>query len=160
MAKSPDPSLKLTTRKDVTRTLDDWATMFHLALFVLPARTEAASFVPIARRVFATFGDADCTTAFVVTGPVAVADRLLGPIEEEDVTFLDPDLELVNSLGLERLPAFVHLRQDTTLVNAAEGWDPAEWKRVAHELAKAMAWTVPEVTGPGDPRPFEGWPVG
>ena len=37
MAKNPDPSLKLTTRKGVTRTLDDWATMFHLALFVLPA---------------------------------------------------------------------------------------------------------------------------
>jgi hypothetical protein len=160
VAKNPDPSLKLTTRKGVTRTLDDWATMFHLALIVLPARSEASHFVPIARRVFSVFGDADCTTAFVVTGPAAVADRLLGPIEEEDVAFLDPDLELVSSLGLERLPAFVHLRQDTTLVDAAEGWQPAEWKRVAQELAKSMAWNMPEVTGPGDPRPFVGWPVG
>ena len=160
MAKNPDPSLKLTTRKGVTRTLDDWATMFHLALFVLPAHRGRELRADRPPRVRTVFGDADCTTAFVVTGPAAVADRLLGPIEEEDVTFLDPDLELVNSLGLERLPAFVHLRQDTTLVNAAEGWEPAEWKRVAHELAKSMAWTVPEVSGPGDPRPFEGWPVG
>ena len=73
--------------------------------------------------------------------------------------FVDPDRALVKSLGLERLPAFVHLRQDTTLVAAAEGWDAREWQRVAREVGKAMAWTVPEVAGSGDPRPTVGWPA-
>jgi hypothetical protein len=134
--------------------------MFHLCLVVLPARPEATAFVPIANRMFATFGDADCTTAFVVPGPESVAERLLGPTEDQDVTFLDPDLELVGSLGLERLPAFVHLRQDTSLVASAEGWDAKEWQEVARAVGKAMAWTVPEVSKPGDPPSFGGWPVG
>ena len=72
---------------------------------------------------------------------------------------VDPERTLVESLGLERLPAFVHLLQDTTLVAAAEGWDPREWQRVAREVGKAMAWTVPEVTGAGDPRATPGWPA-
>lgn len=159
MTKNPEPTLKLTTSKGVTRTLDDWATMFHLLLVVLPARTEASVFVPIAQRIFATFGDADCTTAYVVTGPETVAERLLGPTASREVIFVDPDLELTKSLGLERLPAFVHLRQDTSLGAVTEGWDPKEWQRVAREVGKAMAWTVPEVAGPGDPPAFEGWPV-
>jgi hypothetical protein len=33
----------------------------------------------------------------------------------------DPDGSFVRSLGLTHLPALVHLRQDTTLVDAAEG---------------------------------------
>ena len=60
MAKNPDPTLKLTSSKGVTRTLDDWSTMFHLCLVILPDRPEASVFVPIAQRIFATFGDADC----------------------------------------------------------------------------------------------------
>jgi len=159
VAKNPDPALKLTTSKGVTRTLDDWSTMFHLCLIVLPARSEAAAFVPIGLHLFATFGDADCRFAFVVTGSESIATRLLGEAQEQVVTFVDPDLELVHSLGLERLPAFVLLRQDTTLVASAEGWDPKEWQGVAKEVGKVLAWTVPEVRGPGDPPAFAGWPV-
>jgi len=133
--------------------------MFHLCLIVLPARTDAAAFVPIAQRIFATFGDADCTAAYVITGPEAVADRLLGRAERKEVVFVDPDLELVHALGLERLPAFVHLRQDTTVLAATEGWIPADWQRVAREVGKSLAWTVPEVAADGDPPRFDGWPV-
>ena len=61
--------------------------------------------------------------------------------------FCDPDKALVDSLGLERLPAFVHLRQDTTLVAAAQGWSPTEWQKVADDLAKHQHWTSPMVTG-------------
>jgi hypothetical protein len=53
----------------------------------------------------------------------------------------------------------VHLRQDTSLVASAEGWDPREWQRVAREVGRALAWTYPEVTGPDDPPRFEGWPI-
>ena len=135
MAKNPDPALKLTTSKGVTRTLDDWSTVFHLCLVILPARSEA------------------------VTGPESIVPRLLGAAAERDVTFVDPDLELVHSLGLELLPAFVLLRQDTSLVTAAEGWHPREWQRVAREVARVLAWTIPEIRRAGDPPPFAGWPV-
>ena len=104
-------------------------------------------------KLLRTFRDADCRTAYCVAGPPEVARRVLADAADEALVFVDPDGALVQSLGLERLPAFVHLRQDTTLVAAAEGWDPREWQRVAREVGKAMAWTVPEVTGPGDPAP-------
>jgi len=159
VAKNPDPTLKLSTSAGVTRTVDDWTTMFHLCLVVLPGRPEAAAWIPVAQRIFATFGDADCRCAFVVNGSEEVARRLLGDVEERVMTFVDPDSEFVRSLGLERLPAFVHLRQDTALVASAEGWHPREWQRVARQVGAAMAWTVPEVTGPDDPRATPGWPI-
>jgi hypothetical protein len=159
VAKSPDPTLKVANSKGVVRTLDDWSTMFHLVMIVLPDRPEGAAFVPIARRIFATFGDADCRVAFVVPGPESVARKILGPAADEVFTFLDPERDLVASLGLERLPALVHLRQDTTLATSTEGWDPRQWQRVAREIGKAMAWTVPEVVGHGDPPATPGWPA-
>jgi hypothetical protein len=159
MARNPDPTLKLTSSKGVTRTLDDWSTMFHLCLVILPDRLEASVFVPIAQRIFATLGDSDCRVAFVVTGNEYVAERILGAAGSKVLTFCDPDKEFVTSLGLQRLPAFVHLRQNTTVVAAAEGWDVHEWQRVTREVGKAMAWTVPEVGRPGDPPATPGWPV-
>src|SRR4249919_2887833 len=149
MARNPDLTLKLTSSKGVTRTLDDWSTMFHLCLVVLPPRPEAARFVPIARRIFQVFGDADCRTAYCVVGNEFIAKGVLGVAEDQALTLCDPDGEFVRSLGLTHLPAFVHLRQDTSLAAVAEGWDPGEWQRVAKELAKAMDWSHPEVAGPG-----------
>lgn len=159
MAKNPDPSLKLTSLKGVTRTLDDWATMFHLTLVILPSRPEASDWVPVARRIFRVFRDADCHAGYCVTGSPAVARRILADAADEALVFVDPDRALVQSLGLERLPAFVHLAQDTSLVAAAEGWDPREWQQVARAVSKAMAWAVPEVAGPGDPPATPGWPA-
>jgi hypothetical protein len=157
VAKNPDPSLKVTSLKGVTRTLDDWATMFHLTLVILPGRPEASAWVPVGRRIFRVFRDADCRAAYCVTGTPAVARRILGDAANEAVVFVDSDRTLVQSLGLERLPAFVHLAQDTSLVAAAEGWNPREWQEVARAVGKAMAWSVPEVSGPGDPPAMAGW---
>ena len=161
MAKNPDPTLELVTSKGVSRTLDDWSTMFQLCLVILPDRPEAAAWVPVARRIFSVLGDSDCRTAYVVTSNAAIAQRILGDEEERQSTFLDPGRALVKSLGLEALPAFVYLRQDTTVGAATEGWDPAEWQRVAKEISKAMAWSVPEVAPPGEPipTPSGGWKV-
>ena len=159
MAKNPDPTLALTNLAGRTRTLDDWATMFHLVLVVLPDRPEAVAWVPVAQRIFATFGDADCRAAFVVPSTPSVARRILDGAEADAMVFLDPDRALVTSLGLERLPAFVHLRQDTSLVTAAQGWSPTEWQRVADQIAKHEHWTSPVVTGRGDPAPTPGWPI-
>ena len=96
-------------------------------------------FIPIAERIFAVFGDADCHTAFCVTGNEFIARGVLGDAEDKYLSFVDPDAGFVQSLGLTHLPALVHLRQDTTLVASAEGWDPEEWQRVVKEIAKAMA---------------------
>jgi hypothetical protein len=156
---SPDPNIKLVSSRGVTRTLDDWATMFHLCLVVLPPRPEAARFIPIARRIFAVFGDADCRTAYCVVGNEFIAKGVLGEEEQETLTFCDADGELVKSLGLTHLPALVHLRQDTSLGAGAEGWDPDAWQAVVKEVAKAMSWTYPEISRPGDPPPTPGWPV-
>jgi len=133
--------------------------MFQLCLVVLPARPEAMAYLPVARRIFATFGDSDCNCAFVVAGEPEVARRMLGAVEHEELVFADPDGALVGSLGLERLPALVHLRQDTTVGASAEGWNPTEWQRAVRELAKLMAWTVPEIAGQGDPPRGTDWPV-
>ena len=159
MAKNPDPNLKLASTKGVSRTLDDWSTMFHLCLVILPPRPEASAFIPIAERIFKVLGDADCRTALCVVGNEFIARGVLGEAESRYLSFVDPDAELVTSLGLTHLPAFVHLRQNTTLVAAAEGWDPAAWQAVAKEVGKSMAWSVPTVAGAGDPPPTPGWPV-
>ncbi|MBM3659632.1 MAG: hypothetical protein FJW95_09030 [Actinobacteria bacterium] len=159
MSKNPDPTIALTNLAGTTRTLDDWTTMFHMVLVVLPDRLEGAQYVPIAERIFAVFGDSDAKVGFLVPGPAPMADRLLerarGPVN----VFLDPDRALIASLGLEHLPALVHLRQNATLANVAEGWDPKEWQMVAKAIGKAMAWTFPEVARAGDPPATAGWPA-
>jgi hypothetical protein len=159
MAKNPDPMLALTNLAGTTRTLDDWTTMFHLVMVVLPDRPEGAQFVPVAERIFATFADSDAKVAFCVPGPAPMARRLLEGAKGTYPVFCDADRELVAGLGLERLPALVHLRQDTSLANVAEGWDPKEWQRVVRAIGKALAWTHPEIARRGDPAPTPGWPA-
>ena len=159
MAKNPDPTLPLTTLAGATRTLDDWTTMFHMVMVVLPDRLEGAAWVPIGERIFATFGDSDAKVAFLVPGTAPMATRLLERGSGKYSVFLDPDRALIASLGLEHLPALVHLRQNSTLAAVAEGWNPREWQRVARQIAKAMAWTCPEVARPSDPPATPGWPA-
>jgi hypothetical protein len=159
VAQNPDPTLALTSLKGVTRTLDDWATVFNLAVVLLPARPEAAAWVPVIDRIYRTFGDSDVRTTICVPATPAIARRILGECADRWLVFTDPDETLAKSLGLERLPAFVHLRQDTSLVTAAQGWSPTEWQKVAAAIAKSQHWTTPVVTGQGNPPPTPGWPL-
>jgi hypothetical protein len=157
VATNPDPSLQLTSITGVSRTLDDWATVFNLAIVMLPPRPEAAAWVPVIDRIYATFGDSDVRTTVWVAANESITRRILGDAADRWLTFCDPDAMLANALGLERLPAFVHLRQDTSLVNAAQGWSPSEWQRVADEIAKKQHWSSPLVAAAGNPRPTPGW---
>ncbi len=159
MATNPDPTTEVRSLAGTTRTLDDWQTMFHLCLVVMPDDPAASRFIPVVENIFRVLGDADCRTAvlFPSTGPVA--RRVLGSLTEKALVFIDPEKTLVRSLGLERLPAFVHLRQDTTLASAAEGWDPAAWQKVADELADAMAWSTPEVDAGAVPYAGASWSI-
>ena len=77
------------------------------------------------------------------------------------MVFVDPDRTLINSLGLEHLPALVHIRQDTSIGAVAEGWEPEAWQKVARQIAAAMAWSIPDVAPPGTPVPqtTAGWAV-
>ena len=161
MAKNPDPTLALSTAAGVTRSLDDWTTMFHLCLVILPDRPEAARFIPIAERIFDVLGDSDARTAFVVPSTAPIAERILGDEYERAMVVLDPDRTLIKALALEHLPAFVHIRQDTSVGAATEGWDAAAWQKVAKEISAAMAWSVPDVAPPGStiPATTAGWAV-
>ena len=159
VAKNPDPLLPITSYAGVTRTLDDWATVFNLAVIVLPDRPEGAAFVPVVERIFATLGDSDVRTIVCVPSTKTIAKRILGDAVDRWLVWLDPDRAFVESLGLERMPAILMLRQDTSLVTAAQGWSPTEWQRVANEIARHEHWTTPLVAGRGDPAPTPGWPV-
>jgi hypothetical protein len=159
VAQNPDPSLALTSVKGVTRTLDDWATVFELAIVLLPARPEAAAWVPVIERIYATFGDSDVRTTICMSANAAITRRVLGTAADDWLVFCDPDEVLAKGLALERLPAFVHLRQDTSLSVAAQGWSPTEWQKVADEIARTQHWTTPLVSGAGNPPPSPGWPL-
>jgi hypothetical protein len=159
VAQNPDPSVELTSSKGVTRTLDDWATVFHLAVVILPPRPEASEWVPVIDRIYHVLGDSDTRTTVCVNGEPSIAKRILGDAATRWLTFCDPDGRLAAALGLEMLPAFVHLRQDTSLVDAAEGWSPSAWQRVADGLAKASRWSSPQVAHRSNPTPTAGWAV-
>lgn len=159
MAQNPDPSLPVTSLKGATRALDDWTTMFHLVAVVLPDRPEGAGWITVADQISSVIGDADCRVVLCVTADPAIGRRVIGDADDRYLVLVDPDRALVKSLGLERLPAIVHLRQDTTLVDSAEGWNPDEWQRVVDGVAAAMKWSVPPLGGPGTPRPTGGWPA-
>ena len=156
MAHNPDPTLELTSITGVTRTLDDWATVFNLAIVLLPARPEASAWVPVIDRMYATLGDSDVRTIVCVAANEAITRRIIGDAADRWLTFCDPDQKLATSLGLERLPAFVHLRQDATLVAAAQGWSVTEWQRLADQLAQHSHWTSPRISAPDNPRPTPG----
>ena len=110
-------------------------------------------------RVLRNYEDADCRVALVATCPPTEAKQFLGPYAEQFLTFADPDREVVKGLGLERLPALVHIRQDLSVAGAAEGWHPDEWRAVADRLSTAMSWTRPVIPAPRDPEPYEGTPA-
>ncbi len=145
VATNPDINLTLSSLRGTERTLDDWQTMFHLCLVIVPDQPDGAAIVPAARAIFDTLGDADCRTAYVVPSTATIARRILEEEADRALVLLDTDRALVNSLGLKKLPALVHLRQDSTVEGSVEGWDRAAWQQVVNGLAKSMAWTTPQV---------------
>ena len=156
----PSPDIVLTPINGQGRTVEEWLTTFHLLLLVLdPYTNESAWVFPVAQRVAKTFSEADVRVAWLVTADAADARRFLGPWADDFLTFADPDRTAVKGLGLERLPAIVHLGIDGRLAAAAQGWNPETWRRVTEPLAVTMRWTEPVLGMPQDPGPFEGSPA-
>lgn len=160
MAIAPSPTVSLEPLNAPARPLEDWVTTFHLAMVVVdPFTYESAWLLDTAHRVLTTFREADCRTCWLVTAGPDDTRTFLGPLAERILTFVDPDRAVVRALGLERLPAFVHLDHALRLQGVAEGWNPLEWRAVADGLAKAMSWSRPTIPGPGDPTPMQGSPA-
>jgi hypothetical protein len=151
--------LNLTALSGESRPLHEWVTTFHLASVVLDPYTNESSWVlNTATRVLDTFRGADVRVNLVVTCGPDEAKQFLGPLTEQFMVFCDPDRTFVKGLGLATLPALVFV-QGNGNVAAAEGWNPAEWKLVAKQIADTTSWLAPVIPESGDPSPFHGTPA-
>ncbi len=142
------------------RSVRQWLTTFHL-LFVAvdPGNDRSTWIVPTAGRVLTAYEQADVRVAWLVTGTPAEARRFLGRWASEILTFADPDLTAVRGFGLGSLPAIVHMGMDGEVVNAVEGWDPVEWRRLTADLSRIVRWSRPSIPLPSDPGSFDGAPL-
>jgi hypothetical protein len=146
--------------RDDTHTLREWLTTFHLLTVVLdPFTAESAWLLPTVGRILRVYEESDCRVSITVTCDALGARQFLGPYAKEFLTFADPDRTIVDALGLETLPAFVHIRQDLSVAGCAQGWDPDAWREVTEGLSRAMSWTAPSIPGPRDPAPYPGTPA-
>lgn len=160
MASAPDPSIPLNPLQGDARPVEDWVTTFHLVLVVLdPYTYESSWLIDTAGRILQNFSEADCRAAWLVTGTPEEAQQFLGPWGERLLTFTDPDRALVSSVGLERLPALLHLNQLLEVEGVAEGWQPDQWSEVTSHLSTLMSWSKPTIPAPGDPTPYVGSPA-
>jgi hypothetical protein len=160
VATNPPPDLVLSSINGRARTVRQWLVTFHL-LFVAvdPDNDRSSWIVPTAARVLTGYEQADCRVAWLVAGTAADARRFLGRWASDVLTFADPDLAVVRAFGLGSLPAIVHVGMDGSVVNAVDGWDPAEWRRLTAELSRIVGWSRPVIPLPSDPGPFAGAPL-
>jgi hypothetical protein len=134
--------------------------MFHLVLVALdPFEEPSAWLVDTAGRILTNYDQADCRVAFLVGGTEDEARQFLGHWASDVLTFADPDLVAIKGLGLNTLPAWVHLAMDGTVMSSCEGWDPPCWREAADTLSKVVAWSEPVIPLPTDPAPFPGTPL-
>lgn len=160
MANAPAPEISLDPLQGDPRPLKDWVTTFHLAVVILdPFTYESSWIIDTAARILSNYNAADVRTAWMVTGTDEQAQEFLGSMSEDFLTFTDPDRALAKSLGLEQLPAFVHLDHALNVVGAAEGWNPLEWREVTKTLSDQMSWSRPGIPEDGDPPPYPGTPA-
>ncbi|MCY3806720.1 MAG: hypothetical protein OXG91_09550 [bacterium] len=160
MATSPPPDLILEPLTGKPRAVEEWVTTFHLVVVALdPFTHESGWILPTAGRVMGNFSGADCRVGWLVCGTDDQAREFLGPWADRFLTFADPDRAMAQGLGLERLPAIVHLNHSLEVVGAAEGWNPRAWRTVANGLAEAMSWSKPRIPTRDDPSPYAGTPA-
>ncbi len=161
VADTPTPDIKLETLTGHTHTLAEWLVVFNLMGVVIDPYTHQSGWIlPTAARLFLVYEEADVRCAFVVCSDAQGARSFLGPYANDHLVLLDPERQLVRSLGLERLPALVHIAQDTSVVGSAQGWNAQEWKAVIDGVEEAMDWWArPVLPTPEDPGNFAGTPA-
>lgn len=144
-----------------TRSIRQLTTTFQLVVAVLdPFTYESAWILETAGKVLRHFGEADCRVGLVVTANEEQARLFCGPWTDEVITYTDPDYTAAKAMGLSSLPALVHIDQHHTVRNAAEGWDPTEWRTLVADIASAMSWTKPVLPSANDLASFTGAPIG
>ena len=146
MTTAPNPTLSLSTIDGTTRTLDDWTTTFTQCWIILPSKSEAEEIIPVAEQIFKTFGDSDARCAYLVPGNEEVAKRLMNMTNSKYQCFVDPDFKVCDALGITQAPSLVYIRQDTSVVYQAQGFDIAIWAQTTKDIAKALRWTSPQLT--------------
>ena len=160
MISDVSPEVQLESLRGSARSIAEWTTTFHLAVVALdPFTNESSWILETALRVLRRYHAADCRCAFLVTATADEATQFLGPIADEFLVFVDPERAAVKGLGLEALPAFLHVNQHHQVEASAEGWEPDEWRVVAENLSDRMDWTVPVIPDVGDPSAFHGTPA-
>jgi hypothetical protein len=160
MASDPPADLLLDPLGGEARTVGAWLTTFHLCLVVLDPYTNESSWIlETSGRLLQSYSAADVRVAFLVTASDSEAQQFLGPWADRVLVFTDPDREAVKALGLDSLPALVHLNISGAVEDSAEGWDPDAWRRVAENLSRILDWSRPIIPAPGDPTAFAGTPA-
>ena len=159
--KDPSSELTIATDSGDEQTLSQWLTTFNmLAVVVDPYTYESGWILPTAARLFRHYEEADIRCVFIVASDGEGARQYLGTFGPDFLVLVDPEREMIESLGLERLPAIVHIGQNANLLGSAEGWDPDEWAEVIAGVEDAMAWrSRPLLPTSKDPGRFEGTPA-
>ena len=151
MAKSPDPNIKLTSSKGVTRTLDDWATIFQLCLVVLRAAAEAGMFVRSPAHLRRA-RDSDCRIVYYVLSDESSPTACLATPNISDTCSPTPNKSFVTASAS---PTY-HARSTCarTPSPASSTWrdsSTAAW-RVVDGIAKAQQIDSPTVAAPATAR--------
>jgi hypothetical protein len=160
MPTDPPRDLELTPLTGEPRTLEAWVTLFNLAVVVVdPYTYESAWLLDEAGRILSSYAAADVRVGWIVTASPDEAKQFMGPWADDLLTFADPDRAFVKGVGLEMLPAFVHLNMAGQAEAIAQGWNPMKWRGVAENLSRVLSWTVPIIPGPRAPAPYPGSPA-
>jgi hypothetical protein len=160
VATAPSVDVELASVRGEARPFGNWLTTFPLVLAVVdPYTHESAWILKTAQRVLENYAGADCRVAFLATADAAGSLQFLGSLADEFLAFADPDRAVVKSLSLTVLPALVVVRQDGSLLGAAEGWVPEEWRALCEDLTRLTSWSRPNVPGVGDPPAYPGTPA-
>lgn len=137
--------------------MEEQTALFHLVVVAIDPYTYESSWIlETAGRILEEFVGADCRVAWLVTAGEDDARAFLGPWADRILTFCDPDRSVVSALGIERIPALVHIGNDLSVIGRAEDWDPTAWKAITDNLGRMMSWSRPNYPKPGDPVAFEG----
>ncbi|MEZ5227343.1 MAG: hypothetical protein R2710_11900 [Acidimicrobiales bacterium] len=123
-----------------------------------PVHARGAWILETAAAFLRHYTPADIRVGWLVAADDDDCRRFMGPLAEEFITFADPDRTAITALGVERLPALVHVRNDLT-VRVANGWDPDVWRGIAELLSVELSWSRPMIPAPGDPMPYSGTPA-
>ncbi len=159
MVSNPSQDVELHVADGPSHTLREWLTTFHLlAVVVDPYELPSAWIVPTGTRILRGFDGANCRGAWIVAGSASDAKVFLGDVATESLVFTDQDRSAIAALGIDTLPALVHIGADG-VAEISQGWDPDDWNSISSRLAQQMGWSRPTVPADGDPAPFAGTPA-